>query len=58
MEIEREVHPGDVVQFSPGEKHWYGPAPTTAMSHIAIQEALDGKAVEGLERVADEQYQE
>ncbi len=52
-----EVHPGDVVQFAPGEKHWHGAAPTTAMSHIAIQEALDGKAVEWLEHVSDEQYQ-
>ena len=51
-----EVHPGDVVQFAPGEKHWHGAAPTTAMSHIAIQEALDGKAVEWLEHVSDEQY--
>lgn len=51
------VHPGDVVQFAPGEKHWHGAAPTTAMSHIAIQEALDGKAVEWLEHVSDEQYQ-
>ena len=52
-----EVHPGDVVRFAPGEKHWHGAAPTTAMSHIAIQEALDGKAVEWLEHVSDEQYQ-
>jgi quercetin dioxygenase-like cupin family protein len=51
-----EVHPGDVVQFAPGEKHWHGAAPITAMSHIAIQEALDGKAVEWLEHVSDEQY--
>lgn len=52
-----EVHPGDVVQFAPGEKHWHGAALTTAMSHIAIQEILDGKAVEWLEHVSDEQYQ-
>ncbi len=52
-----EVHPGDVVRFAPGEKHWHGAAPSTAMSHIAIQEALDGKAVEWLEHVSDEQYQ-
>ena len=52
-----EVHPGDVVRFAPGEKHWHGAAPTTAMSHIAIQEALDGKAVEWLEHVTDQQYQ-
>jgi quercetin dioxygenase-like cupin family protein len=51
-----EVHPGDVVQFAPGEKHWHGAAPTTAMSHIAIHEALDGKAVEWLEQVSEEQY--
>jgi len=52
-----EVHPGDVIQFAPGEKHWHGATATTAMSHIAIQEALDGKAVEWLEHVSDEQYQ-
>jgi quercetin dioxygenase-like cupin family protein len=52
-----EVHPGDVVQFPAGEKHWHGATPTTAMSHIAIQEALDGKAVEWLEHVSNEQYQ-
>jgi len=52
-----EVHPGDVVQFAPEEKHWHGATATTAMSHIAIQEALDGKAVEWLEHVSDEQYQ-
>ena len=51
-----EVHPGDVVQFPPGEKHWHGATATTAMSHIAIHEALDGKAVEWLEHVSDEQY--
>lgn len=51
-----KVYPGDVVQFAPEEKHWHGAAPTTAMSHIAIQEALDGKAVEWLEYVSDEQY--
>jgi quercetin dioxygenase-like cupin family protein len=51
-----EVHPGDVVRFTPGEKHWHGATPTTAMSHIAIQETLDGKAVEWLEHVSDEQY--
>lgn len=51
-----EIRPGDVVRFAPGEKHWHGAAPNTAMSHIAIQEALDGKAVEWLEHVSDEQY--
>ena len=51
-----EVRPGDVVWFPPGKKHWHGAAPTTAMTHIAIQEALDGKVVEWLEKVSDEQY--
>src|SRR5689334_15136225 len=51
-----EIRPGDVVWFSPGEKHWHGAAPTTAMTHIAVQEQLDGKAVEWLEQVSDEQY--
>jgi quercetin dioxygenase-like cupin family protein len=51
-----EVHPGDVVQFAPGEKHWHGAAPTTAMSHIAIQEYLDGEAADWMEHVSDEQY--
>lgn len=50
------IAPGDVVWFPPGEKHWHGAQPTTAMTHIAIQEALDGKAVEWLEKVSDEQY--
>jgi quercetin dioxygenase-like cupin family protein len=52
-----EIRPGDVVWFPPGEKHWHGAAPSTAMTHIAIQEALDGKAVEWMEHVSDEQYQ-
>ncbi len=51
-----EVCPGDVVWFPPGEKHWYGASPTTAMTHIAIQEALDGKVVDWLEKVSDQQY--
>lgn len=51
-----EVRPGDVVWFPPGEKHWHGAAPTTAMSHIAIQERLDGKAVDWMEHVTDAQY--
>ena len=51
-----EIHPGDVVWIVPGEKHWHGATPTTAMAHIAIQEYLDGKAVEWLEQVSDEQY--
>ena len=51
-----EIHSGDVVCFAPGEKHWHGAAPTTGMTHIAIQEQLDGKAVDWLEKVSDEQY--
>ena len=51
-----EIHPGDVVRFAPGEKHWHGATPTTAMAHLAIQEALDGKAVDWMEQVSDEQY--
>src|SRR5580692_1502734 len=51
-----EIRPGDVVWIPPGEKHWHGAAPTTAMTHIAIQEQLDGKAVEWMEKVTDEQY--
>ncbi len=51
-----EIHPGDVVWFPPGEKHWHGASPKTAMTHIAIQEALDGKVVDWLEKVSDEQY--
>ena len=49
-----EIHPGDVVWFPPGEKHWHGAAPTTAMTHIAIQEELDGKTADWLEHVIDE----
>jgi quercetin dioxygenase-like cupin family protein len=52
-----EIHPGDVVWFEPDEKHWHGASPTTAMTHIAIQEALDGLAVDWMEKVTDEQYQ-
>ena len=51
-----EIHPGDVVWFPPGEKHWHGASPNTAMTHIAIQETLDGKSVDWLEHVSDEQY--
>jgi quercetin dioxygenase-like cupin family protein len=51
-----EIRPGDVVQFSAGEKHWHGAAPATAMTHVAIQEALDGKAVDWLEAVTEAQY--
>jgi quercetin dioxygenase-like cupin family protein len=51
-----EIRAGDVVWFPPGEKHWHGAAPTTAMTHIAIQERLDGKAVEWMEKVSDAEY--
>jgi quercetin dioxygenase-like cupin family protein len=51
-----EIQSGDVVWFPPGEKHWHGASPTTAMSHIAIQESLDGKNVEWMEKVTDIQY--
>ena len=50
------IRPGDVVCCSPGEKHWHGASPTTAMTHIAIQEELDGKVVDWMEKVTDEQY--
>jgi len=52
-----EIRPGDVIWFAPGEKHWHGASPTTAMMHIAIQEQLEGKAVDWMEKVSDEQYQ-
>lgn len=51
-----EINPGDVICFPPEEKHWHGAAPDKAMSHIAIQEDLDGKMVEWMEHVSDEQY--
>ena len=51
-----EIRPGDVVWIPPGEKHWHGASPTVAMMHIAIQEALDGKVGDWLEKVSDEQY--
>jgi quercetin dioxygenase-like cupin family protein len=51
-----EIRPGDVVWFPPGEKHWHGATPTTAMTHIAIQERLDGKVVDWMEQVSDDQY--
>jgi quercetin dioxygenase-like cupin family protein len=51
-----DIRPGDVVWFEPGEKHWHGAAPTTAVTHIAIQEALDGKSVEWMEQVTDAEY--
>ena len=51
-----EIHPGDVIWIPAGEKHWHGAAPTTAMTHIAIQEQLDGKVADWMEHVSDEQY--
>lgn len=51
-----EIRPGDIVWFEPGEKHWHGASPTVAMTHIAIAEALDGKVVDWLEKVADAEY--
>jgi len=52
----QEIFPGDVVWFAPGEKHWHGAAPDTAMTHIALQEVQDGKVVDWLEQVSTEQY--
>ncbi len=52
-----EIRPGDVVWFAPGEEHWHGAAPTTAMTHIAIVEVLDGKTADWMEKVTAEQYQ-
>ena len=51
-----EIRPGDVIWFAPGEKHWHGATATTAMTHIAIQEKLNAKAVEWMEKVTDEKY--
>jgi quercetin dioxygenase-like cupin family protein len=51
-----EIRPGDVVWFEPGERHWHGAMPTTAMTHIAVQEALNGSPVDWMEKVSDEQY--
>lgn len=51
-----EIRPGDVISFAPGEKHWHGASATTAMTHIAVQERLDGRTVDWLEKVSDEQY--
>ena len=53
-----EIRSGDVVWFSPNEKHWHGATPTVAMTHIAIQEALDGKVVDWMEKVSDAEYQQ
>src|SRR5437588_4571762 len=52
-----EIRPGDVVWFEPEEKHWHGASPTVAMTHIALQEELDGKVVQWMEKVSDEDYQ-
>ena len=52
-----EIRPGDVIWFPPGEKYWHGVTPTTAVTYIAIQEQLDGKVVDWMEPVSDEQYQ-
>ncbi len=51
-----EIRPGDTIWFAPGEKHWHGATATTAMTHVAVQEQLDGKTVEWMEQVSDEQY--
>ena len=51
-----EIHPGDVIRLLPGEKHWHGATPHTAITHIAIQEQLDGKVVDWMEKVTDDQY--
>ena len=51
-----QIRPGDVIRFPPGEKHWHGATATTAMTHIAIQEQLDGKTADWMEKVSDEQY--
>lgn len=52
-----EIRPGDVIWFPPGEKHWHGAKPTTAVTHVAIQEQLNGRAVDWMEQVGDDQYQ-
>jgi quercetin dioxygenase-like cupin family protein len=52
-----EIGPGDVIWCPPGEKHWHGAAPTTAMTHIAVVEQLDGRAADWLEKVTDEEYE-
>jgi quercetin dioxygenase-like cupin family protein len=55
-EPKEEIRPGDVICCPPGKKHWHGATPTTAMTHIAIQEALNGKVVDWMEKVSDDQY--
>jgi quercetin dioxygenase-like cupin family protein len=54
--VRQEFHAGDVVRFAPGEKHWHGASSTSQMSHLAIHEALDGKTVDWMEQVPDDQY--
>jgi quercetin dioxygenase-like cupin family protein len=56
--VREEIRPGDVVWFAPEEKHWHGATATTGMTHIAVQEKLDGKVVEWMEQVSEEQYLE
>ena len=51
-----EIRPGDVVWFAPGERHWHGETPTTAMTHVALGEKLDGKVVDWMEQVGDDEY--
>jgi quercetin dioxygenase-like cupin family protein len=51
-----EIHPGDIVWFPPNQRHWHGATITTAMTHIAIQEAVDGRTVTWMEKVSDEEY--
>jgi quercetin dioxygenase-like cupin family protein len=55
-ETKQEIRPGDIIWFEPNEKHWHGATDTTGMTHIAIAEALDGKVVDWLEQVSDDQY--
>lgn len=57
-EAPKKIRPGDVVRCPPGEKHWHGATGNTAMTHLAIHEALDGKVIDWLEKVSDEQYQD
>src|ERR1700677_2673588 len=57
-EAVQEIRPGDVVWVAPGEKHWHGASPMAAMTHIAIQEKLDGKAVDWMEKVTEQQYRD
>lgn len=52
----KEVYPGDIIWFEPNEKHWHGATPTNGMTHIAIQENLNGEVVKWMEKVSDEQY--